>query len=161
MAGVHSPSCCATSRAHAALLQMSCGPTARLVAREGLGSPRMWIRYSFLGLRETPVLHCKGVWVLGVGGRGRWGGPCECRCQPRARAQTAFCVCPIDRGCSGTLPWVSSMGVPESQRDQPNGPTRAALTADARTKSREQARQREEVHNVHKRGDEARGGDKA
>lgn len=68
-----------------------------------------------------------------------------------------FCVCPFDRGCSGTLPWVSSMGDPESQRDQLNGPTRAALTADARTKSREQVLQREEVSNVHKRRNEARG----
>lgn len=56
----------------------------------------------------------------------------------------SLCACPIDSGCSGTLPRVSSKGR-MSQRDQFNGPTRVALTADTLTKSSEQALQLEQV----------------
>lgn len=49
--------------------------------------------------------------------------PDEAQCQSIVRV-------PIDGGCSGTLPWASLNGESESQRDQLNGATRVALTAD-------------------------------
>lgn len=49
--------------------------------------------------------------------------PDDTQCQSIVRV-------PIDGGCSGTLPWASLNEEPESQRDQLNGATRVALTAD-------------------------------
>lgn len=112
------------------------------------------------------MLHCKGVWVLGKrggGGRGRWGGPYEVPVSapgpvPGGRQCQPFVFVPLTEGVAAPPPLGFINGDPERQRDQLNGPTRAALTADARTKSREQVLQREEVSNVHKRGAGGGGG---
>lgn len=77
---------------------------------------------------------------------------------PGGRQCQPFVFVPLTEGVAAAPPHLSTAplgfinGDPERQRDQLNGPTRAALTADARTKSREQVLQREEVSNVHKRG---------
>lgn len=110
--------CTEIRRARAALLQMSCDQHRGSVAHDGLGSfcsvdP---LQFSSTGLRETLVLHCKGVWVQGNGeeegtlGQAVLSAGVSPRPGPRQQTMPTFCACPIDSGCRGTLPWISSMG---------------------------------------------------
>lgn len=75
------------------------------------------LQFSIAGLRETLVLHCSGsVWVQYKGEGARTLGwsvlsaGVSPRPGPRRWTMPAHCACPIDSGCSGTLPWVPSMG---------------------------------------------------
>lgn len=70
----------------------------------GLGRPWCYIAMGLFGCKTREGggqrLCCWSVLSAGVSPRPR----------PRRWTMPAHCACPIDSGCSGTLPWVPSMG---------------------------------------------------